>query len=189
MPYSRPSRKGLPDPLSEDGENSVEMPRSESYLHLSDVGDASTSSQVGAVGPSRSVSQLIDTDPVPYESKKIRVVTPPDDTSREHSSKSQSSPSSPSSGNMEKSRAADSPESSSGRSSKLYSLSSPSSQDVSHGSPPQIDNNGGQSPELDSYRAPKVNLWAVISFWLWLTRRTMERRLCSKFPNALRNNT
>ena len=184
MPYSRPNRKGLPDPLSEDGENSVEMPRSESYLHLSDLGDASTSSQVGAVGPSQPVSQLIDTEPVPYESKKIRVVTPPDDTSREHSSKKESLPSSPSSGNMEKSRAVDSPESSSSRSSKLCSLSSSSPQDVSHESPSQIENSGGQSPELKSYRSPKVNPWAVISFWVWLTRRTMERRLYSKFPNA-----
>jgi len=34
MPYARPSRQGLPDPPLED---EVSLPRSESYLHLSDL--------------------------------------------------------------------------------------------------------------------------------------------------------
>ena len=184
MPYLRPDRRGLPDPLSEDGENSVEMPRSESYLHLSDLASASTSSQVGAVGPSQPVSQLIDTEPVPRESKKVRVVTPPDDASQEHSPTKQSPPYSPSSGNMERLRTVDSPKSSSRRSSKINSPPSPSPEDVSHESSPQVKDSGGQSPESKSYQSPKVNLRAVISFLFWLTRRTRVKRPCSKFPNA-----
>ena len=183
MPYLRPDRKGLPDPLSEDGENSVEMPRSESYLHLSDLADASTSSQVDAVGPSQSVFQLIDTEPVPRESKKVRVVTPPHETSQEHSPTKQSPPSSPSSGNMEKLRAADSPKSTSRRSSKISFPPSPSPQDVSHESPRQTQDSGSQSPERKSYQSPKVYPRVVISFWFGLTERTMEKRPCSTFPN------
>ena len=166
MPYLRPDRKGLPDPLSEDGENSVEMPRSESYLHLSDLADASTSSQVGVVGPSQSVSQLIDSEPVPRESKKVRVVTPPDDTSEEHSPAKPSPPSSPSPGNMEKLRAVDSPKSPSRRSSKFNSPLSPSAQGVSYEYPHQIKENGGQSPERKSYQTPKADSWTVISFFV-----------------------
>lgn len=37
MPYTRPSRKGLPDPPPEE---EAQIPRSESYLHLSDLGDS-----------------------------------------------------------------------------------------------------------------------------------------------------
>jgi hypothetical protein len=182
MPYLRPDRRGLPDPLSEDGENSVEMPRSESYLHLCDLASASTSSQVGAAGSSQPVSQLIDTEPVPRESKKVRVVTPPDDASQEHSPTTQSY--SPSAGDMERLRAVDSPKSSSRRSSKINSPPSPSPECVLHESPPQVKDSGGQSPESKSYQSPKVNLRAVISFLFWLTRRTREKRPCSRFPSA-----
>lgn len=164
MPYLRPDRKGLPDPPSEDGENSGEMPRSESYLHLSDLGDASTSSQVDAVGPSQPVFQLIDTEPIPLESGKIRVVTPPDDTSSEHAPTKQAPPSFPSSGNMEKLRAADSPKHPPRRLSKSDIPQSLSPQDVSLKYLPQMKGSCSRSPE-PTYQSPKVDPWMVISLY------------------------
>jgi hypothetical protein len=44
MPYLRPDRTGLPNPPSEDGDNASEMPRSESYLRLSELATPSVSS-------------------------------------------------------------------------------------------------------------------------------------------------
>ena len=49
MPYLRPDRTGLPELTSEDGDNASEpagMPRSESYLHLSELATSSVASHV-----------------------------------------------------------------------------------------------------------------------------------------------
>jgi len=70
MPYLRPDRTGLLDPPSEDGDNTSEMPRSESYLRLSELATPSVSSHAAE-----------STRPDPYVQLKISR-TPLRETSR-----------------------------------------------------------------------------------------------------------
>ena len=135
MPYLRPDRKGLPDPPSNDGENMV---RSESYLHLSDLGDASTSSQVDAAPASQPVPRSISSAP---DIKRVKIVTPPQHISG-HSS--------PKSSNMGESNPMDAMES---PSQKPLKVNSPLHNDLWFDSPPQTNDNARDS--LLAYHYPQ----------------------------------
>ena len=78
MPYLRPDRTGLPDPPSEDGDNASEMPRSESYLRLSDLAPTPSVSSHAAdsTQPDPQV-QLKISRTVLRETAKVAVPTPP----------------------------------------------------------------------------------------------------------------
>jgi hypothetical protein len=85
MPYTRPDRKGLPPPPPEEEE---EMPRSESYLRLSDLGSqVSASSLHVQITPTQSTSQSNNLETEKQTKRKIHVpeLTPPMEMSNEHS--------------------------------------------------------------------------------------------------------
>lgn len=82
MPYTRPERKGLPNPTSEDGENSLKVPLSESHRYLSDLVSADGSSQIAC---SKSMFQLKSNPPARHESKEVNALSRPERTPPEHS--------------------------------------------------------------------------------------------------------
>src|ERR1700737_344588 len=90
MPYTRPDRKGLPIPPEEDEE---ELPRSESYLHLSDLGSESNTSQNASTEQSPEAS---NSKTVPRKAKgvgkKPPELTPPAEVSHENSPSKPSTP-------------------------------------------------------------------------------------------------
>jgi hypothetical protein len=83
MPYTRPSRKGLPDPPPEE---ELDIPRSESYLHLSDLAEAEkstvTSSQEQNIASTKADSQRskMESDTQDKIGKLISVSSTPQST-------------------------------------------------------------------------------------------------------------
>lgn len=81
MPYTRPDRKGLPS--SDDDEESSEIPRSESYLRLSELGSSNASQSASAAEPMEQMSNK----PPSRKTKTAKQpqLTPPVEASLEHS--------------------------------------------------------------------------------------------------------
>jgi hypothetical protein len=78
MPYLRPDRTGLPNPPSEDGDNASEMPRSESYLRLSELATPSVSSHAAeSTQPDPHVQLKISRTPLHGTTSKFAVPISP----------------------------------------------------------------------------------------------------------------
>ena len=107
MPYTRPDRKGLPDPLPDVADAVGEMPRSESYLRLSElasvIGPARQPPAQNLIPPDKSLSRSKGSGNGKRECKKVALLTPPIEISHDNTPTKPSPPPTPQSPQAERS--------------------------------------------------------------------------------------
>jgi len=168
MPYTKPDRKGLPDPSP--GEEGSEMRRSDSYLHLSDASgdDTSPPPEVTHAAPNDAPSQPPAVHTHNHRKVEPPELTPPIEVSNENSL---SKPSTPRSGSFQRRLSGERITPSRRPSSNMSSNLSPAQPLVD---PAQASGNTSRSKGSHSPPIWQVEAATVTSWFVTFTSRILE---------------